>query len=107
MSDSVPKWASPEISAELASIRQTGESELVDFKEMFPEQAHRLAKEIAANPSPQLKMIKQLLTDNGAETDLDLVQKREGEALKVAYKSKEHKEAVQAFIEKRAPDFNR
>ena len=70
------------------------------------DKAISVAREIAANPSPQLRMIKNLLTENGAETDLDLIQKREGEALAIAYKSREHKEAVQAFLEKRAPDFN-
>ncbi|HIG40626.1 MAG: enoyl-CoA hydratase-related protein [bacterium] len=77
---------------------------LVPDEELMPT-AIRVAREIAANPSPQLRMIKQLLTDNGSETDLDLIQKREGEALAVAYKSKEHKEAVQAFLEKREPNF--
>ncbi len=37
---------------------------------------------------------------------LQCFQKREGEALAIAYKSREHKEAVQAFIEKRKPDFS-
>ena len=46
------------------------------------------------------------MSATGDDTDLDLIQKREGEALAIAYKSREHKEAVQAFLEKRAPDFN-
>jgi enoyl-CoA hydratase/carnithine racemase len=78
---------------------------LVPDEELM-DKAISVAREIAANPSPQLRMIKKLLTENGTETDLDLVQKREGEALAVAYKSREHKEAVQAFIEKRKPDFS-
>jgi enoyl-CoA hydratase/carnithine racemase len=69
--------------------------------------AKQVAREIADNPSPQLRMIKKLLTENGAETDLDLVQKREGAALAIAYRSSEHKEAVQAFLEKRKPDFRK
>lgn len=69
--------------------------------------AKSIAREIAANPSPQLRMIKKLLTENGVESNLDLVQKREGEALAIAYKSREHKEAVQAFLEKRPPDFSK
>jgi enoyl-CoA hydratase/carnithine racemase len=71
------------------------------------DKAKSLAQEIAANPPPQLRMIKKLLSQNGSETDLDLVQKREGEALAIAYQSSEHKEAVQAFIEKREPDFRK
>ncbi len=64
-----------------------------------------LASEIAGNPSRQLRMTKSLLTQNGSETDLQVVQKREGEALAECYVSAEHKEAVQAFLEKRTPDF--
>jgi enoyl-CoA hydratase/carnithine racemase len=62
-----------------------------------------LAGEIAANPVPQLRMIKELLTRNSAETDLDAVQERESEMLRVCWASPEHAEAVAAFLEKRAP----
>ena len=47
-----------------------------------------------------------LLTENGAETDMGAVQRREGEALQRAYVSAEHKEAVSAFLEKRPPNFS-
>ena len=63
------------------------------------------AREIAANPQPSLRMIKDLLSANGSETDLAVVQRREIEALERAYQTAEHKEAVQAFMEKRKPDF--
>ena len=51
MSDAFPKWASTEISVELHAVRQVGETAAVDFKEAFPDQAHRLGKEIAAMAS--------------------------------------------------------
>ena len=70
-------------------------------------EATALARQIAANPSPHLRWVKELLTVNGAETDIALVQQREGEALAKAYASAEHKEAVDAFLEKRPPDFKR
>ena len=44
---------------------------------------------------------------NGSETDISLVQKREGEVLAKAYASAEHREAVDAFLNKRAPVFKR
>jgi enoyl-CoA hydratase/carnithine racemase len=66
-----------------------------------------LAEEIAANPGPQLRWIKELLTENGSETDLAKVQQRELARLQDARRSPEHKEAVSAFLEKRAPDFSR
>jgi enoyl-CoA hydratase/carnithine racemase len=65
-----------------------------------------LAHEISGNPPPQVRMAKDLLTRNASETDLDAVQRREMAALAVAYKTPEHKEAVTAFMEKRAPKFH-
>ena len=70
-------------------------------------EASALAREMAANPAPHLRWIKELLTKNGSETDIALVQKREGEVLAKAYVSAEHKEAVDAFLNKRPPVFTR
>lgn len=64
-----------------------------------------LAHEIAANPDPQLRMTKELLTLNACETDLGAAQQREHAMLRECWKSAEHKEAVQAFLEKRPPKF--
>ena len=64
-----------------------------------------IAQEIAANPDPQLRMVKQLLTRNACETDLERVQRLETEMIRECWKSPEHKEAVQAFLEKRPPKF--
>jgi enoyl-CoA hydratase/carnithine racemase len=69
--------------------------------------AGELAASMAANPAPQLRWVKELLTRNGSETDLALVQQREMELLVQAYASPEHKEAVAAFLEKRQPDYRR
>ena len=63
------------------------------------------AKEYAENPTPQLRWIKQLLSQNATETDTNEVQRREVAALQQAYASAEHKEAVAAFMEKRKPVF--
>lgn len=65
------------------------------------------ARLLAANPSPQLRMIKELLTANASEGDLAAVQRRELAALREAYGTAEHREAVRAFLEKRPPDFQR
>ncbi|HEX2849061.1 MAG TPA: enoyl-CoA hydratase-related protein [Acidimicrobiales bacterium] len=63
------------------------------------------ARSYAENPTPQLRWIKQLLSENASETDLKLVQQRELAMLEKAYASAEHKEAVAAFLEKRPPVF--
>jgi enoyl-CoA hydratase/carnithine racemase len=68
-------------------------------------EAIAVAAEFAANPSPQVRMIKELLSQNGSETDMASVQRRELAALQVAQRSPEHREAVQAFLEKRQPSF--
>jgi enoyl-CoA hydratase/carnithine racemase len=73
--------------------------------ETLVDEALALAHEIAANPDPQLRMIKALLTRNSAETDLDRVQALESEMLRECWKSAEHAEAVSAFLEKRPPRF--
>ncbi len=64
-----------------------------------------IAAAMAANPTPQAVMIKRLLTENAAETDLDLVQRRESAALAECWATPEHHEAVAAFREKRPPRF--
>ena len=69
------------------------------------ERAGALAAEIAANPDPQLRMIKELLTRNGADSDLAAVAKREAELLRRCYATPEHAEAIRAFREKRPPRF--
>lgn len=60
--------------------------------------ALEIAGGIAANPAPQLRMIKELLTRNACETDLALVQRREMQLLHDCYKTPEHAEAVRAFL---------
>jgi enoyl-CoA hydratase/carnithine racemase len=67
--------------------------------------AIELASQMARNPSPMLRMTKQLLSANSCDTDTGRIQAREHEHLEVCYTLPEHKEAVSAFTEKRAPDF--
>jgi enoyl-CoA hydratase/carnithine racemase len=73
--------------------------------ERVVDEAVAVAAEIAGNPPTSVRMIKDLLTRNAGENDLDAVQRREAAALAVAYKTPEHAEAVRAFLEKRPPKF--
>jgi len=77
---------------------------LVAAQELLP-RAFEVARSMGANPPPQLRWIKELLTRNGSETDLAAVQAREMERLAAAYETPEHREAVKAFLEKRPPRF--
>ena len=79
---------------------------LVPHADLMSE-AKSIASTMAANPAPHLRWVKELLSLNGSETDIQRVQQREGEALQKAYASREHKEAVTAFLEKREPQFKR
>jgi enoyl-CoA hydratase/carnithine racemase len=63
------------------------------------------ARSYAENPTPQVRWIKELLTQNACETDPRAVQQRELARLRDCYASPEHKEAVAAFLEKRPPVF--
>ena len=85
--------------------RQLGLVDRVKSPDTLLDEAMAIAGELAENPPTQLRLIKQLLTANAAETDLDAVQRRELEAMKTCYRSPEHAEAVRAFIEKRPPVF--
>ncbi|HEY2812897.1 MAG TPA: enoyl-CoA hydratase-related protein [Acidimicrobiales bacterium] len=69
------------------------------------DEAVALAATIAANPAPQLQMIKQLLTQNATDGDLHAVQRRESEILRECWETPEHAEAVAAFVAKREPHF--
>jgi enoyl-CoA hydratase/carnithine racemase len=64
-----------------------------------------IAREIAANPDPQLRMVKALLSQNSMATDIGAVQRRETEMLRECWKTPEHREAVDAFLAKRPPRF--
>jgi enoyl-CoA hydratase/carnithine racemase len=96
------------LSGRLYSAEEARAGGLVDHvvpDDDLMERTLELAGEIAGNPAPQLRMIKQLLTQNASETDLTVVQERESELLRECWKTPEHREAVQAFLEKRPPRF--
>ena len=66
-----------------------------------------VARAMGENPPEALKKVKQLITENMDESDLGLVQSRELKALSLCYETPEHKEAINAFLEKREPDFKK
>jgi enoyl-CoA hydratase/carnithine racemase len=69
------------------------------------DRALALGEELADQPLDAIRLIKALLRQNADEPNLAEVQRREAEALREAYASPEHHEAVKAFLEKRRPDF--
>lgn len=81
-----------------AAAYQMGLADELVQPESLLESALGLADTIAANPRPQLRMTKRLLTQNSLETDLQLVQEREAELIRECWRSTEHREAVEAFL---------
>lgn len=71
--------------------------EVVDPDDLLAVAIER-AREYGDNPAPQLRWIKELLTQNATETDLAAVQRREFSRLQEAYATQEHKDAVAAFL---------
>jgi enoyl-CoA hydratase/carnithine racemase len=96
------------LSGRLYGAREAFDKGLVDrlsTHENLMEETLKVAGEIGANPTRQLRLIKHLITLNGSETDLALAAAREAKIMEECFSSPEHKEAVTAFLEKRPPKF--
>ena len=69
------------------------------------DRAVALGEELAENPDSIMRRVKSLFSQNQLETNIGLVQQREGEALEWAMQTPEHAEAISAFLEKRPAKF--
>lgn len=78
-------------------------SRVVPHDDLLAE-AERLAQRIAANPGQALRMAKRLLRE-GQHLRLDSLLELSAGFQALAHKTSQHEEAVNAFLEKRAPDF--
>jgi 2-(1,2-epoxy-1,2-dihydrophenyl)acetyl-CoA isomerase len=81
---------------------------IVDFvvpPDSLMDEAMALAGEIASNPLSAVWFAKRLIHDNANESDLRRVVTAEGLAIREARRLPDHAEAVQAFVEKRPPNF--
>lgn len=75
--------------------------------EDLEETALAKAAEIANNPTSVVMMIKELLSRNPMDSDLEAVMERENIRDQIARRQPDHKEAIAAFLEKRQANFNR
>ncbi len=69
--------------------------------------AVELGEQLAGQSAFAMAKIRELILVNSNEDDLLAAQKREGAALSEAYRSWEHKEAIDAFLTKRPADFQK
>lgn len=75
--------------------------------EKLLDEAVATAAQIAFNPADHVMAVKRVAWQNLDEGDIPTIQQLEGEVLARAVASPEFKEAVQAFLAKRKPDFHR
>ncbi len=98
------------LSGDVVNGEEAGRIGLVDIvteSNELLDVACRTARSMGQNPPAAVLEVKRLLTENMSEVDLDVVQGRELAALTRSYKTPEHLEAIDAFLEKREPDFKR
>ncbi len=79
---------------------------VVPHEDLLPE-AVTLAAEIAENPAPTLRTIKEMIWTDLVGTDFPQMWKTSTENFRASLQSDEAKEAVNAFIEKRSPQFHK
>lgn len=80
-------------------------SRIVSPEELLP-QAHALASRIAANPRQAVRLTKRLIRE-AQHTRLDTLLEMSAAFQALAHETDDHHEAVDAFLEKRKPTFNK
>lgn len=92
---------------EAAEARDSGLASEVVAGERLVDRAVELGEQLSGQSGFAMTKIRQLLVGNTNESDLDVAMRREGVALNAAYRSWEHKEAIDAFLTKRAANFQK
>lgn len=90
-----------------AEAREAGLVSEVVANDQLVARALAIGEQLAGQSAYAMTKIRQLIVQNTGESDIAAVMRREGEALAAAYRSWEHKEAIDAFLTKRTPDFQR
>jgi len=87
--------------------REAGLVSEVVSAEGLVDRAIEVGELLSGNSAFAMTKIRQLIIANTNATDMTAVQRSEGEALAAAYRSWEHKEAIDAFLTKRPADFSK
>ncbi len=101
------EWCLTGRMVDAAEAREAGLVTEVASAEALVDRAVALGNEVASLPGETIARVKRLLIENAVDGDLQAVLQRENVALSKARASAEHREAVAAFMEKRAPSFSR
>jgi enoyl-CoA hydratase/carnithine racemase len=87
--------------------REAGMVAEVVAADKLVDRAVEIGEQLSGQSAFAMTKIRQLIMANTTETDLDAAMRREGQALEAAYRSWEHKEAIEAFLAKRPADFQK
>ncbi len=90
-----------------AEAREAGLVSEVVPAEGLIDRAVELGEQLAGQSAFAMTNIRRLIVANTNETDVTAAMHREGVALNAAYRSWEHKEAIEAFLTKRPADFGK
>jgi len=90
-----------------AEAREAGLISEVVAGDGVVDRAVELGEQLSGQSAFAMTKIRQLIVENATETDMVKVMRSEGEALAAAYRSWEHKEAIDAFLGKRPADFSK
>jgi enoyl-CoA hydratase/carnithine racemase len=90
-----------------AEAREAGLVSEVTAPEALVDRAVEIGEQLSGQSAFAMTKIRQLILQNANSTDMLAVQRAEGVALAAAYRSWEHKEAIDAFLTKRPADFTK
>ena len=90
-----------------AEAREAGLVSEVVAADGLVDRAVELGEQLAGQSAFAMTNIRKLIVANTNEDDLTAAQRREGMALNDAYRSWEHKEAIDAFLTKRPANFQK
>ena len=90
-----------------SEAREAGLISEVTPPEALVDRAVEIGEQLGGQSAFAMTKIRQLILQNANSTDTTAVQRAEGVALAAAYRSWEHKEAIDAFLTKRPADFSK
>lgn len=101
------EWCLTGRMVEATEAREAGLVSEVVAADGLVARAVEIGEQLAGQSAFAMTKIRRLIIENANETNTSAAQRREGAALREAYASWEHKEAIDAFLNKRPADFQK